>query len=67
MGTKQLRKRVRRLERRIREHEVKLRAEAAGPNPREGVMRHWEAEIRAFRGAFRGAADRARKRLGRTR
>ena len=60
MGKKELRKRVRSLEQRIQEHGTKILVERARPRPDAGRVRHWEAEIRAFRGAI----NRARKRLG---
>jgi hypothetical protein len=60
MGKKELRKRVRSLEQRIREHGTKILSERARPHPDAGRVRHWEAEIKAFRDSI----DRARKRLG---
>jgi hypothetical protein len=61
MGRNSLRERIRSLERRIAEHQRKLRTEATCPRPNEGVIRHWLADLRAFRAAI----ARARKRLGR--
>ena len=60
MGKKELRKRVRSLEQRIHEHGTKILTERARPRPDAGRVRHWEAEIKAFREAI----NRARKRLG---
>ena len=60
VGKKELRKRVRSSEERIREHGTKILVERARPRPDEGRVRHWEAEIKAFR----ESSDRARKRLG---
>jgi len=60
MGKVGLRRKVRALEQRIEEHEEKITAERARPRPDEGRLRHWEAEI----GAFRDGIRRARKRLG---
>jgi hypothetical protein len=59
MGKKELRKRVQSLEQRIREHGTKILVERARPHPDEGRIRHWEAEVEAFRESI----DRARKRL----
>jgi DNA repair exonuclease SbcCD ATPase subunit len=60
MGKKELRKKMRTLDERIREHEAKILVERELDQPNEGRIRHWEGEIRAFRSAI----DRARKRLG---
>ncbi|MGD0947275.1 MAG: hypothetical protein ABSA52_07570 [Candidatus Binatia bacterium] len=60
MGKKELRKKMRTLEQRIREHGTKILAERAKAEPDEGRIHHWEAEIRAFRDGI----NRARKRLG---
>ena len=60
MGKKELRKRVRSLEQRIQEHGTKILVERARPRPDEARIRHWEAEIKAFRDSI----NRARKRLG---
>jgi len=60
MGRKELRKKVRTLNQRIREHEAKILVERGLERPDEGRIRHWEAEIRAFRRAI----DRAQRRLG---
>lgn len=60
MGKKELRKKVRALDVRIREHEAKILVERELGQPNEGRVRQWEAEIRAFRSAI----ARARKRLG---
>jgi hypothetical protein len=59
MGKNSLRRRIRSLERRIAEHEAKLREEMTWQVPNIGVMRHWIAELEAFR----GSVERARKRL----
>lgn len=60
MGKKELRKKIRTLEERIREHGTKVLTERAKPQPDRGRIRHWETEIRAFRDGI----ERARKRLG---
>jgi hypothetical protein len=59
MGKKELRKKMRTLDERIREHEGKILVERELDHPNEGRIRHWEAEMRAFRSGI----DRARKRL----
>lgn len=48
------------LDERIREHEAKILVERELDRPNEGRIRHWTAEIRAFRSAI----DRACRRLG---
>jgi len=60
MGKKELHKRVRSLEQRIQEHGTKISVERARPQPDGGRIRHWQAEIKAFRDSI----NRARKRLG---
>lgn len=51
---------IRTLDLRIREHGSKILTERARPEPDRGRIRHWEAEIQAFRDGI----ERARKRLG---
>ena len=60
MGTKNHRKAIRSLQKRIIEHQEKIRIESQKDMPNEGLMHHWRMEIRAFE---RGIAQ-ARKRLG---
>jgi len=48
------------LEERIREHQEKIRRERERDNPDEGLIAHWEREIRAFEEGIR----RAKRRLG---
>lgn len=60
MGKKKIRKRIRSLEERIREHEAKIIAERRRFRPNDDVLRHWEAEIHTFHDII----SRARKRLG---
>jgi hypothetical protein len=60
MGKKELRKKMRTLDERIREHQAKILVERELDQPNEGRIRHWQAEIQAFRTGI----DRARKRLG---
>lgn len=63
MGKKHLRKRVRSLQRRVTEHENKIAQERARGQPKEGVVRHWEKELSAFRANI----ERALRRFGRAR
>ena len=60
MGKGPLRKRVESLTRRIAEHQAKIAAERGRSRPREGLIWHWQKEIRGFR----ISAERGRKRLG---
>ncbi len=60
MAKKELRKKIRTLEQRIREHGTKILMERATGQPDHGRIRHWETEIKAFRDGI----NRARRRLG---
>ena len=60
MSKKRLRQKISSLEKRIREHEEKVVTEKLRVEPDEGLISHWEREIRAIRKAL----DKARKRLG---
>jgi hypothetical protein len=62
MGKQRYRRRVARLEARIREHRAKIRREEQKSTPDEGLIRHWETEIKAFEGGI----QRARKGLRET-
>jgi len=57
---KRLRQKISSLGKRIKEHEEKVAAEKSRIDPDEGLISHWEREIRAFR----KASDKAKKRLG---
>lgn len=48
MGNKNHKKAIRSLTRRITEHQEKIRLEYQKDFPDEGLIRHWETEIRAF-------------------
>ncbi len=52
MGKKNHRKTIRSLTQRIAEHESKIRLEYDQENPDEGLIRHWQSEIRAFEKAL---------------
>jgi predicted nucleic acid-binding Zn-ribbon protein len=46
--TKNIRKRLKSLEQNIRNHEDKIAKERQRSNPDQGLIRHWEVEIRAW-------------------
>jgi hypothetical protein len=60
MGKQNHKKTIRSLTRRIAEHREKIKLEYEKPFLDEGLIKHWEAEIRAFE---RGI-QQAQKRLG---
>jgi hypothetical protein len=60
MGKKNHRKAIRSLSLRIAEHQEKIRLECEKDFPNEGLIKHWEAEIRAFEKGM----QQALKRLG---
>ncbi|BAY97278.1 hypothetical protein NIES37_12160 [Tolypothrix tenuis PCC 7101] len=60
MGKKHHKKAIVSLNQRIVEHQEKIRLESAKDFPDEGLIRHWEKEIRAFEKAI----EQVRKRLG---
>lgn len=60
MGNKNHKKAIRSLNQRIAEHQEKIRLESEKDFPDEGLIKHWEKEIRAFEKAI----QQARKRLG---
>ncbi|MBW4574802.1 MAG: hypothetical protein KME08_05900 [Aphanothece sp. CMT-3BRIN-NPC111] len=60
MGNKNHKKAIRSLTQRIAEHQNKIRLEFEKDFPDEGLIKHWQAEIRAFEKAI----QQARKRLG---
>lgn len=60
MGKKNHKKAIRSLNRRIVEHQEKIRLEYEKNFPDEGLIRHWESEIRAFKKGI----QQALKRLG---
>ncbi|MGK7889635.1 MAG: hypothetical protein AB4042_09900 [Leptolyngbyaceae cyanobacterium] len=61
MGKKNHKKAIRSLQNRIDEHQEKIRIESEREIPDEGLIHHWEMEIRAFEKGI----EQARKRLGR--
>jgi hypothetical protein len=60
MGNKNHKKAIRSLNRRIAEHQEKIRLEYEKDSPDEGLISHWEAEIQAFEKGI----QQALKRLG---
>ena len=60
MGKKNYKKAIRSLNQRIAEHQEKIRLELEKDLPDQGLINHWEKEIRAFE---RGI-QQAKKRLG---
>jgi peptidoglycan hydrolase CwlO-like protein len=60
MGKKNHRKAIRSLAQRITEHQEKIRLELEKDHPYQGLITHWEKEIRAFEKGI----QQAQKRLG---
>jgi len=60
LGKRRYRKKVESLKARIQEHQEKIRRERQRDEPDEGMIAHWEREIRAFQEGIR----RAMRRLG---
>jgi len=60
LSKRRYRRKIESLEERIREHQEKIQREREKDKPDEGLIAHWEEEIRAFQEAIR----RAKKRLG---
>ncbi|GEM_PF-554195 len=61
MGNKNHKKAVRSLSLRIAEHQEKIRLEYTNDLPDEGLIQHWETEIRAFETGIQQALKRLRK------
>ncbi|CBN58950.1 MULTISPECIES: hypothetical protein [Kamptonema] len=60
MGNKNHKKAIRSLNKRIAEHQEKIRIESEKHSPDEGLIKHWETEIFAFKKGI----QQALKRLG---
>ena len=60
MGKARYRRKVESLEVRLREHLEKIAKEKQKAMPDEGLIRHWQREIKAFQDGI----QRARKRMG---
>jgi hypothetical protein len=61
VGKRNHRKAIRSLTQRIEEHQEKIRLELERESPNQGLIYHWEKEIRAFEQGI----QQAQKRLGR--
>ena len=61
MGKKNHKKAIRSLTKRIEEHQEKIRLESTKESPDEGLIRHWQIEIRAFEKGIKQAHKRLRK------
>lgn len=61
MGKQNYRKAIQSLEKRIAEHQEKIRLELSKENPDLGLIKHWTKEISAFQKGI----EQALKRLGR--
>lgn len=62
MGKKNHQKAIRSLEKRIIEHQDKIKLELKRESPDKGLINHWQIEIKAFENGIK----RALKRLGKT-
>jgi hypothetical protein len=60
LGKKNHRKAIRSLTQRIEEHQDKIRLELERERPDQGLIDHWQKEIRAFEKGI----QQAQKRLG---
>lgn len=60
MGKKRYRRKIERLEEIVHEHEEKIKVERGKDEPDEGLIAHWEKEIRGFQDGI----TKAKKRLG---
>ena len=60
MGNKNHKKAIKSLEKRIIEHQNKIKTELLRENPDRGLIKHWQIEIKAFEKGI----QRALKRLG---
>lgn len=49
MGNKRLKKKIESLNIQIKQHEDKIKRERISSSPDEGMIKHWEMEITAFR------------------
>ena len=61
MDKKRFRKRIESLQQKIDEHEEKIDQERNNPNPDEGLIRHWQTEITAFKKNIEKAENRLRR------
>ncbi len=61
MGKKEFLKQIESLNRKINEHEEKIKRERQKSYPDEGRIKHWEREIQAFKNAIEKAQKRLRR------
>ncbi len=61
MGKRGWRRRIESLRLQILEHENKIKKERAKSFPEEGLIRHWEIEIEAFKNSLNKALKRLMK------
>ena len=67
MSNRNLRKTIRSLRARIDEHRDKIRLERSRPEPDQGLIAHWETEVRAFEKRVHRLEARLARRLRRGR
>jgi peptidoglycan hydrolase CwlO-like protein len=61
MGKQHFKKAIASLEARILEHQTKINSESRKESPNQGLIRHWQKEIRAFQKGIQQAKKRLRK------
>lgn len=61
MGNQHHKKAIRSLQRRIIEHEDKIKKELEKDYPDQGLIKHWQTEIRAFEKGVQQALKRLRR------
>ncbi|KEI68606.1 hypothetical protein A19Y_3872 [Planktothrix agardhii NIVA-CYA 126/8] len=61
MGNQNHKKAIRSLQRRIAEHEDKINKELQKDYPDQGLIKHWQTEIRAFEKGVQQALKRLRR------
>ncbi|MBE9143231.1 hypothetical protein [Planktothrix mougeotii] len=61
MGNQNHKKAIRSLEKRIAEHEDKINKELEKDYPDQGLIKHWQTEIRAFEKGVQQALKRLRR------
>ncbi|MFM6400925.1 MAG: hypothetical protein ACKPFF_29985 [Planktothrix sp.] len=61
MGNQNHKKAIRSLQRRIIEHEDKIKKELEKDYPDQGLIKHWQTEIRAFEKGVQQALKRLRR------
>ena len=61
IGNQNHKKAIRSLQRRIAEHEDKINKELQKDYPDQGLIKHWQTEIRAFEKGVQQALKRLRR------